>query len=184
MGIYGLDIQGRGYPIEDTSNRPSYIIVHHSATDPAGRRKSGAEWAAIFHENHVTERGFKAVGYHAVVSDDGTIGRGRPDLCPGAHTTGRYSGALWNKVSLGLCLVGDYDKLTMGAYPDQLTSAIMLCLDWMENYHIAIRYVIGHWEANVLTYKKPLKSCPGTKFDMGIFRSLLKDARDEMDAPA
>lgn len=74
------------------------IILHCSAT-PEGKD---------FHANDIDrwhkQRGFNSIGYHFVITLDGTIERGRPIEKAGAHTTGH------NSYSIGICYIGGCAK--------------------------------------------------------------------------
>ena len=75
------------------------IILHCSAT-PEGRDVSMAD----IRKWHVEERGWSDVGYHFVVTLDGTVHVGRPMDRAGAHCKGR------NGNSIGVCYVGGMDS--------------------------------------------------------------------------
>ncbi len=75
------------------------IILHCSAT-PEGRDVSMAD----IRKWHVDERGWSDVGYHFVVTLDGTVHVGRPMDRAGAHCKGR------NGNSIGVCYVGGMDS--------------------------------------------------------------------------
>ena len=74
------------------------IILHCSAT-PENKD---------FHANDIDkwhkQRGFNSIGYHFVITLDGTIERGRPIEKAGAHTTGH------NSYSIGICYIGGCAK--------------------------------------------------------------------------
>lgn len=75
-------------------------IIVHCADTPEGRDDKAADikrW-------HMTEHGWKDIGYHYVVDIDGTIEPGRPIETAGAHCTGH------NTNSIGVCYVGGCDK--------------------------------------------------------------------------
>lgn len=75
------------------------IIVHCTAT-PQGREVSINDvrrW-------HVEERGWRDVGYHFLISLDGTVEEGRPIEQTGAHTRGNN----WD--SIGIAYVGGLDS--------------------------------------------------------------------------
>lgn len=46
------------------------------------------------------KRGFLDIGYHYVITRDGTLETGRPDNVSGAHARG------YNHTSIGICMVG------------------------------------------------------------------------------
>lgn len=70
------------------------IILHCTAT-PEGRDFS-VEQIRQWH----LARGFSDIGYHYVVSRDGSVHRGRPEEVAGAHCTGQ------NTCSIGVSYVG------------------------------------------------------------------------------
>lgn len=74
------------------------IIVHCSAT-PEGRDVQPEE----IRRWHLA-RGFADIGYHFVVTLDGTVHTGRPIGMTGAHCLGQ------NTVSVGVCYVGGCDS--------------------------------------------------------------------------
>tara|TARA_R110000822_G_scaffold60323_4_gene150394 strand:+ start:500 stop:913 length:414 start_codon:yes stop_codon:yes gene_type:complete len=75
------------------------IIVHCTAT-PEGRDVTVDE----IRRWHVEERNWSDIGYHWIVTLNGTLERGRPEHIQGAHAKG------FNKNSVGLCYVGGVDK--------------------------------------------------------------------------
>lgn len=74
------------------------IIVHCTAT-PAGRDVTVAD-VDCWHR----QRGFDGIGYHYLVSLDGTVHKGRPEERVGAHCRG------YNSRSIGVCYVGGLDS--------------------------------------------------------------------------
>lgn len=74
------------------------IIVHCTAT-PAGRDVTVAD-VDSWHR----KRGFDGIGYHYLVSLDGTVHAGRPLERAGAHCRG------YNSRSVGVCYVGGLDR--------------------------------------------------------------------------
>lgn len=76
----------------------SEIIIHCSAT-PEGRDVRPEE----IRRWHLA-RGFSDIGYHFVVTLDGTIHLGRPLSKAGAHCVGH------NAISVGVCYVGGCDS--------------------------------------------------------------------------
>lgn len=77
------------------------IIVHCTAT-PEGRETTVAQVTA-WHK----ARGFRTIGYHYLVSIDGTVCAGRPEREVGAHCLGH------NAHSIGVCYVGGIDRDTL-----------------------------------------------------------------------
>lgn len=74
----------------------SGIVVHHSASGDVSIDKI-REW-------HLA-RGFRDVGYHFVISQDGYVEQGRNLNEQGAHARGR------NRTHIGICLTGCFNSL-------------------------------------------------------------------------
>lgn len=81
-------------------NRPiNELIVHYSAT-PVGMDVN----ADKIREWHITDRGWKDIGYHYVILPDGKVEIGRDIAQTGAHCV------LHNFESVGICYVGGLDE--------------------------------------------------------------------------
>lgn len=91
-------------------------------------------------------RGFNRIGYHFVISLDGTVERGRPLSMDGAHcNTKGFSGVSYNRHSVGVCYVGGLDA--QGNPADTRTEAQKAALrelvaDICKKYDIV--EVLGH----------------------------------------
>jgi N-acetyl-anhydromuramyl-L-alanine amidase AmpD len=99
----------------------THIVMHYSAT---------------YHDQNVTPadirkwhlaRGFSDIGYHYIITEDGTVHPGRtPETRVGAHVRGMNSG------KIGICLTGGLDRATGGntgvdnRTPAQIASQIVL----------------------------------------------------------
>lgn len=81
-----------------SSNVPKAIVVHHIEAE-------GPTWTVQqIHNMHKNENGWSGIGYHYYIRLDGSVYKGRPDNCRGAHVAG------FNTNSLGVAFEGDYDK--------------------------------------------------------------------------
>jgi hypothetical protein len=121
-------------------------------------------------------RGFTDIGYHKLVLNgkrsprstydteiDGLIQQGRPDAQRGAHSDGKlgpYAGR-WNTVSLGICLVGNFevDRPT----PRQWASLVDACVRLCRRHGIMARDIYGHRETDQT-------ACPGRNLDLNLLR--------------
>jgi N-acetylmuramoyl-L-alanine amidase len=142
---------------------PEFIIVHHSLTEDG----QTVSWPAI-RKYHVEVNGWKDIGYHAgieLVNSRHEILLGRMENEPGAHCTG------FNDRSLGIVLLGNYDKAKPGAEALELLKK--WCRSKMVVYNIPVEKVIGHWETYEMRDMAPQKSCPGVFFSMADFRASL-----------
>ena len=74
------------------------IIVHCTAT------VEGKDYHVADVDKWHKARGWKGIGYHYLITLDGTIEKGRPESEIGAHCVGH------NKNSIGVCYVGGVDK--------------------------------------------------------------------------
>lgn len=128
--------------------KPKGIVIHCSAT----KDTSSKSWDAI-RKFHKETNGWSDIGYHYGVELIGNrveILQGRPITKAGAHTAG------WNE-SIGICLVGDYDREAPDkAHMDKLIEITLDVLDMFQ--HLT--------PANVFPHNKfaPHKTCPGRAF--------------------
>lgn len=136
-----------------------YVVVHHNGV--AGRTIEDVR------RTHVEQNGWKAIGYHYVIHEDGTIHTGRPESRAGAHVEGL------NASSIGICLIGDGNASDFNAA--QYDTLVTLLRLLMTRYKLLARAVIGHRETKTLV--KPAlatkKLCPGTKVDLDALRARL-----------
>jgi N-acetylmuramoyl-L-alanine amidase len=118
------------------------IIVHCSAT-PEGRDVS----AATIDDWH-KHRGWSGIGYHYVISLDGTIEYGRDINKTGAHVKGQ------NKGSIGLCYVGgvDSDMNPKDTRTDEQKESLLLLIKTLKKMHPGAE-VYGHRDFST-------KACP------------------------
>jgi N-acetylmuramoyl-L-alanine amidase len=148
------------------SPRPPGIIIHHSAT-PA-KVDGRLIGVAALDEMHA-KRGFITwyrgriyhIGYHFVILPDGSVQKGRPVGCRGAHThgPGRYNDYI------GICLVGNFSSNANKdgrqwpgkPTPAQLKSLVGLCKRMMTEYNISPENVKRHRDFNQT-------ECPGDRF--------------------
>lgn len=146
--------------------RTTHIIVHCSAT-PAGSVES-------FRGYHVQYRGWQDIGYHWVIGNghgmpDGQIEPGRAEDLVGAHCTG------YNDKSIGICIVGDTDKIppTKAQYEQLIAKLVQLC----RTYQIPAENIIGHREAPSGAAQG--KTCPGRLVDMDQIRAIVAKGLEE-----
>ena len=104
------------------------IIIHCSDSDYAHHDNI----AAIRHW-HVRERGFSAIGYHFVITKDGSVKVGRPLERVGAHC---YR---FNHFSIGICLTGK----TYFSAP-QFTSLHVICLELCDAFGLTLSNIRPH----------------------------------------
>jgi N-acetylmuramoyl-L-alanine amidase len=139
--------------------KPQFIFIHHSLTRDSGT----VSWNAI-RSYHVDHLHWRDIGYHYGIEEingRAEILVGRFEGETGAHTKG------YNRDSIGICLVGNYDveDVTIEKWGLTLQLVKNICL----RYEIPVKNVLAHREVT------PHKSCPGNLFDMGEFRDDLND---------
>ncbi|WP_239063733.1 N-acetylmuramoyl-L-alanine amidase [Bacteroides sp. 51] len=119
-----------------------YIMIHCTAT-PAERELTVADI-----DRYHRERGFKSIGYHFVIHQDGRIEEGRSLTQKGAHCYG------WNSSAIGIAYVGGLDK--EGNPADTRTEAQKVAIRELVRRLctlIEIKRVLGHNEVSD-------KACP------------------------
>ena len=175
-----MDAIGRIIPANDIPMKPDAIILHNSATKdgPAvswgairryhtswkcdGRIIAPGDVAPLQSIGRTVHRPWYDIGYHfglELVGETYEIFAGRMPDVTGAHCK---AGGM-NNHSLGVCFVGDYDRQTVPA--DMWTRGLSLVRYLMRAFAIPMRRVIGHREVD------PSKTCPGSLFDLDLFRS-------------
>jgi len=140
-----------------------YIIVHHSGT-PAGSAK-------IFDDHHRNNLHWvNGLGYDFVIGNGTGSGDGEVEVggrwtkqIVGAHV----KGGDWNKVSIGVCLVGNFQE----THPTekQMASLHKLLNFLQTRCQISSRLVFGHREVMEPGYTE----CPGKNFSMVALRASL-----------
>ncbi|MGC6484841.1 MAG: N-acetylmuramoyl-L-alanine amidase [Candidatus Puniceispirillales bacterium] len=113
-----------------------YLVVHCSDTPDDEMLTAGD-----IHAMHLGF-GWDGIGYHAVITRDGVIERGRPEYWVGAHVYGH------NTESLGVCLIGRHDFT-----PAQMDALLVIMHDWKNRYPRA--EICGHCD-----FDNTEKTCP------------------------
>ena len=101
---------------------------------------------------HVSERGWKDIGYHFLIDRDGKVAPGRPVEKEGAHVMGHNTG------TIGIALFGGHGSAETDAFaqnftPEQDAALRKLIADLRRQYPI-ISKISGHNEYAA-------KACPG-----------------------
>lgn len=137
-------------------NNPKYIIIHHSkSTDYIVR-----DFRAL-KKYHVEVKGWDDIAYHYVierVEESVQIINGRKPYKEGAHALG------FNSVSLGICVVGDYDLYGWDIPKIQKLIELVKALRMI--FDIPRDKVIGHRETYGIRGMAQQKTCPGKKIFM------------------
>ena len=152
-------IENRHKNIKD--NKPDWIVVHHSAA-PA------TQTFASIKNYHVNVQHFDTIGYHYLITNDGTIYQGRPDLMHGAHC--KQQGM--NTKSIGICCVGDFNKNL--PTPLQIISLKSLMKQKMIQYNIPLEKIVPHRHF-LIPGTSSYKSCYGTRLADDYAQDLISD---------
>jgi len=148
-------------------HKPARIIIHHSES-PTVAGYSGNKTIKAIYDYHTKHNGWTDVGYHYMVSPDGsTIFEGRPadrigSHCGGSPTKG-HARQFGNTGSIGICLIGNYetDKPTTEA----LRTLAVLIFDLCEKWNIDPLHIYGHCEA----WQPAGTKCPGEHLYKALF---------------
>lgn len=111
------------------------IIIHCAATRPT--QNIDAATIDCWHK----QRGWKGIGYHAVIKRSGEIELGRNVSTIGAHCKGH------NEKSIGICLVGgiDENKKPSSNYTDEQWKTLrQVLITLMRHYKLTDQNVYGH----------------------------------------
>lgn len=133
------------------------IILHHSGV-------TVLQSVETIHNYHKNTNGWAGIGYHFYIRKDGSIYKGRPLDCVGAHASGS------NLDSIGICCEGNFEVEQM---PEtQKTSLIELINYLISDYSYGnIEKIQGHKDVNS-TF------CPGANFPLEEMKHLL-NSKDE-----
>lgn len=133
-------------------------MIHHTA----GTQHDTVESERKYHKS----KGWKDIGYHYFIEVDnkgrGHLKAGRSTELTGAHCdTGN-----WNKISLGLCVAGNYSKTAMSEelYRDVLGAVLHV----MKVYQIPANMLFGHRD-------KDSTQCPGNLFPLSALKADVLD---------
>lgn len=152
-------------------HRPARIVIHHSYRPTAADylTKSVDERIGIIRgiqRYHQQDQGWHDIGYHYLIGPDGEAYEGRPPTVVGSHCGGLLpDGArrvFGNSGSIGICLIGDYDRETPSAV--MLEALNRLIAELMARFGLDTTQVRGHFEA----WSRPPKTCPG----IGVVRAM------------
>lgn len=143
----------------DPMQKIEYLIVHHT-----GRHN---DFPLFIKLRHIYLRKWEDIGYHYLIGNsrlftkDGKIYNGRPETIEGAHTKG------YNKNSLGICLIGNFDKKSPSQ--KQIKTLLRFLVQKKEENQIPIKNILGHHE----TFNSQ-KTCPGKMINMDYIREQIK----------
>ena len=138
----------------------TYTIVIHCSATPA-TMDIGVE---KIREWHVDDNGWDDVGYHHIITRDGTLEPARPEEMQGAHAPAA------NYRSVAICMIGGSNS--NGDWEDnfldpQWVTLKALLLNLIEKYEI--KKIIGHYQVD------DKKECPSFKVPDWLAKEGLQD---------
>ena len=163
---------GRAYvpsgwmPPSSVEKRWKAIVIHHSATDKGS--------ADIFDKQHRDGNGWEGVGYDFVIGNGSASYDGQVEVTfrwqkqkVGAHCKTDHTN--WaNRDAIGICLVGNFNNTSPRS--KQISSLVKLVSFLSKRYNIPKSRIYGH---NTTPRHRTVTDCPGKRFDMNKFKSLL-----------
>jgi hypothetical protein len=151
--------QARATKCSSTDGKKSRMAIHHTFTPPNSGGSFEARLRSI-QAYHMDTRGWCDIGYHFLVTDDGSVWEGRPLKYIGAHVSNHNTGNVGISF-VGCFQSGECDALgSMTPSAASLTGAAKMVRALSDEYGIAITTanVKGH-----LQHSGASTTCPGDK---------------------
>jgi LysM repeat protein len=116
------------------------MTIHHSG-DAIDLNDNSVQTLRRIEQQHMLGMGknvpFACIGYHLIISGDGSIWEGRPLKYQGAHATGDN-----NKGNVGICLLGNFDR--QHPTPAQRGALDRLVERLSRDFRISRSNIVGH----------------------------------------
>lgn len=116
---------------------------------------------------HVSDRGWKDIGYHYLIDRNGTVATGRPVEQVGAHVAGHNTG------TIGVCLIGGHGSSETDRFDQHFTAhqdkALRVLLADLKRKFPGVVKITGH-------NQYAAKACPG--FNVGAWYLSAKPVTD------
>ncbi len=141
------------------------IVLHTAASYYWKAKRVVHPSAADIDRYHREHNGWRMIGYHWYVEQDGHAVPGRRDDEVGAHVGGL------NLHTLGLCVSGHGDFEAWNER--QRREVLRKCAEWCQLYALPVDRVIGHREAERFGAPPVHKTCPGVLIDLDELRAEL-----------
>lgn len=142
-----------------------YIILHHSATNYQlnDNDKTGGEIAKVICQRArarwVKEYPHYKCDYHFLIGHTGEVFQGQPIAQPAWHAT-NYD---VNLHSIGICFLGNFDKITMPI--EQFQEGVKLIKKLVKQYNIPLKDILRHKDViSDITHCANSTLCPGKNF--------------------
>jgi LysM repeat protein len=147
-----------------TPGRWKYIVIHHSGVDEGTVAGMDRYHREVRHMEH-------GLAYHFVIGNGNGMGDGEVAVAPRWRKQldgGHLASPAQNTYSLGICLVGNFDKHKPTAREMQSLLALVEAL--MKRCHLTPAAVKTHREINVIGTR-----CPGRYFPIQTLRQELRE---------
>jgi hypothetical protein len=154
------------------SASPKFIVVHTAGAWNPKTRKVVHQRMEDIDRYHREHNGWRKIGYHIFIEEDGKARRGREDIEIPSSAAG------FNKGTLAVCVSGHGDYAPFNA--KQEVALITLCVQWCQKYGIKPEHVIGHRETDDHGGPPVYKTCPGSLIDMGLLRAKVAERLAEL----
>ena len=124
-----------------------YLVVHHAASSDTTTIEDIRRW-------HINNNKWTDIGYHKIISVDGTVKQGREDNVIGAQAFGA------NAVSLGICLIGNYEVNKPSE--KMIDSLVQVLATLCKRHNLTVDKIIGHYKVSTM-FNAPAgaSGCPG-----------------------
>lgn len=147
-----------------TKGRWKYIVIHHSGVDEGTVKGMDRYHREVRHMEN-------GLAYHFVIGNGHGMGNG--EIVVGNRWRKQLDGGhlrslAQDKVAIGICLVGNFDKSAPSAAELKSLNALVRAL--MERCHISASNVKTHQQINIIGTR-----CPGSKFPTKSFLAGLKE---------
>lgn len=144
-----------------------WLVVHTAGAYDWKRQRVVHQSVDAVRGYHINHNGWRDIGYHRYLEDDGTILHGRSEEEVGAHAGG------FNTHSLGICVSGHGDFEPFNE--DQERSLVMQLTRWCREYRLQAANCIGHRETDEHGGPPVHKTCPGKLVDMDKIRQQVRE---------
>lgn len=165
--VYQLDeIKVRLQAVLPLTRKIKTIHIHHTAEPNKGNYK-GLKTIESIHRYHTETRGWSDIGYHWIISPEGTIWVGRnPNRDPASITN-------YNLGALAIALIGNFETEILEE--PQKTTAIELTRFLLDTFQLSAQSsVVFHKE-------KSATACPGKNIKKEEFLSWLEKEAELLD---
>lgn len=115
------------------------IVIHHSGD---------CDTLEKIRDLHVNKNGWDDIGYHFLIGREGQMFNGRKIETIGSHAIGH------NSSSIGICLLGNFDKEM--PQESQLSALNQIITSLMQDFHLKTDCIKFHRD-----FEGVGKSCPG-----------------------